>query len=244
MQKGKLPLMGLNQSRLLEEDWLGLSSATGMLLDFDGPVCDLFAGSIPRDAAAGRAVFLRAGVEIPREMSDTNGALILLQWAATHAVGLTPELEAIQEAREFQAIATAQPTPHIRNVILAAKRHGMGVAIVSNNSKSVIQQYLVKQDLAHHIDVIAARERGEAHLLKPSPALLLRARALLGLPTHQCVMLGDTTNDIKAASKAQMPSVGFATKPERAGPLARAGASAVFHDMKSVLSLLQGSATD
>ncbi|MEV4404583.1 HAD-IA family hydrolase [Actinoplanes sp. NPDC049598] len=177
-------------------------------------------------------------------MSDTNGALVLLQWAAIHAVDLTPELEAIQEAREHLAITTARPTPHSRDVILAAKSHGMRVAIVSNNSKNVILRYLLKHDLAPHIDFIAARERGEAHLLKPSPALLLRASETLDIPTQHCVMLGDTTTDITAANRAHMPSVGFATKPERAQPLALAGASTVFHDMKSVVSILHGVAGD
>jgi hypothetical protein len=81
-----------------------LASVEGVLLDFDGPVCTLFANYSPRlTAAAAREELSRRGIALPSGLQQTRGALVLVRWALLNAPDAAPAIEAIQEAGELQA---------------------------------------------------------------------------------------------------------------------------------------------
>ncbi len=73
-------------------------------------------------------------------------------------------------------------------------------AIVTNKSMEYtlsIVQGLHAQDLFHHVE--APRDTME---LKPEPVMLRRALEGLGVDSSEAVMIGDSTNDVRAAQAA------------------------------------------
>lgn len=82
-------------------------------------------------------------------------------------------------------------------------------AIVTNKSLEYtlsIVQGLHAQDLFHHVE--APRDTME---LKPEPVMLQRALEGLGVDPFETVMIGDSTNDVRAAQAAgiQVCAVGY-----------------------------------
>jgi HAD superfamily hydrolase (TIGR01509 family) len=218
---------------------VNLTSVEGVLLDFDGPVCTLFANYPPRlTAAAARAEFSRRGIALPRELQQTSGALVLVRWALLNAPDAAPAIEAIQEAGELRAVHTARPTPGAADAIMAAARRGLKTAIVSNNSPRVVKEHLSRAGLASYIADVTGREAGNASSLKPSPEPVLKAAAAISVPADRCVMIGDSVTDIEAAIRAGSRSIGYArTRPE-ASTLSAAGADAVIASMTTLASAL------
>jgi HAD superfamily hydrolase (TIGR01549 family) len=217
-----------------------LASVEGILLDFDGPVCALFANYSPRlTAAAARAEFSRRGIGLPRGLRETSGALVLVRWALLNAPDAAPAIEAIQEAGELQAVHTARPTPGAADAIVAAAGRGLKMAIVSNNSPRVVKEYISREGLASYIADVTGREAGNVNSLKPSPEPVLKAAVAISVPADRCVMIGDSASDIEAAIRAGSRSIGYAcTRPE-ASALSAAGADAVISSMTTLASALE-----
>ena len=99
------------------------------------------------------------------------------------------------------------------------------------------EAFLDQHDLRDMFDVIVTRET--TWRLKPHPEPIRTAAELLGVPVERCVMVGDTTVDVKSAERAGARAVavrcGFGTPSE----LEQAGADVVMDcipDLTSVLS--------
>ncbi|MCX2730361.1 HAD-IA family hydrolase [Saccharopolyspora sp. NFXS83] len=220
-----------------------ISSAAGLLLDFDGPICELFAGYSPRTTAAAiLAVLNREKVDFPADLHDARGGLALLEWAQFNTPELVPDIEDIQEAAELRALRTARPTPHSLATAVAATEAGLKVAVVSNNSAEVVAEYLTRRGFAEHVHDVVGREPGRAVLMKPNPDPLRRAASALNVPIRRCVMVGDAISDIVAANRAGASSIGYARNDD---PLrfTRAGADVVIRTMSTLSSAISTSVT-
>src|SRR6266540_5315612 len=88
------------------------SDASAVLLDFDGPVCRIFAGYSASDVAAELVDLLRAGgITVPSHVVALTDPLELLRWAGTHGTpSLTVLIEDALSAAEMRAVASAEPT--------------------------------------------------------------------------------------------------------------------------------------
>lgn len=196
-----------------------------LMLDFDGPVCDVYAGGSAAAVASDlRDVLAQAGAgPLPADMLVTEDPLHLVRRIADLAPGLTFIVDDALRAAEVQAMHTASPTPGAAPLLQACERSGVRVAVVSNNSAEAVFAYLDRHDLSsavHHVEGRAADPRR----MKPDPAPLRRTLSALGEPCGAAVLVGDSETDLTAARAAYVRVVGYANKPGKERRLASADA--------------------
>lgn len=211
-----------------------LGSAEGLLLDFDGPICDLFATYRAWDIANELRSFLQKHVPFPEQLPVADDPLELLRWTAHHHPSLTRAVEDLQSESEYAAAESARPTDFAQEV-LQATGGTVGVAIVSNNSAEAIRRYLDLHQI--HVDTVIGRTPAQPHLLKPHPASVLRAAHRLNVSPGECVLVGDSPSDIEAAREAQVASIGYAKRPDRVSELS--DADVVTQTMEDVATALR-----
>jgi len=211
-----------------------------LLLDFDGPVCSIFAG-YPAPVIAGELVSLlrKTDLAVPEMLADEPDPLEVLRWVGAN--GSTAEIVVVEEAlcaAELRAVATAEPTAFGREVIVAARQVGLPVAIVSNNSAGAISGYLATHRLSPHVSAIVGRAFADPGQMKPNPAPILQAARSLGADPSGCVLVGDSLADIEGARAAGVPVIGYANRPHKVARFADAGADCVVTSMGAIADAL------
>jgi phosphoglycolate phosphatase len=204
-----------------------------LLLDFDGPICAIFAGRPARTVVLDLLDVLPAdGTPIPEPVASAKDPFDVLRYAGTISTQLAQRVEAQLRANEIAAARTATATPHATEVITAWRDAGRPVAIVSNNSAAAVETYLSRHGI--DVELVAARTSADAALLKPSPHLITRAIRTLDTTPAACALVGDSLTDITAARHAGVASVGYANKPGKRRTLSDAGADVVIDDMQAL----------
>jgi HAD superfamily hydrolase (TIGR01509 family) len=207
-----------------------------LLLDFDGPVCDIFTG-LPATTVAERLRKLITGqaVQMPEQIVRSPDPIEIFTYSATVSADLAARVEAEMADQELAAVPTARPTPYVHEVVTSCRDSGRGVAVVSNNADRAVRAYLAQHGLDDRIKLVAARTSPDPALLKPSPHLIEQAIAGLGAPRAECVLVGDTTTDMQAARLAGIDSIGYANRPGKHASLAAAGATAVISSLADLV---------
>lgn len=80
------------------------------------------------------------------------------------------------------------------------------IGLVTNKPKTITVELLDKLDIAHYFEVVLGD--GDVANPKPHGEMLLTAAKQLGVDPKDCLMVGDSSNDIQAARNADMPVVG------------------------------------
>jgi HAD superfamily hydrolase (TIGR01662 family) len=190
-----------------------LDQARCLLIDFDGPICDIYAGLTDATVADRlRKVITAQGVSVPARITSSHDPIAVFDYAATVSPGLGELIEAEMTGQEVEAVATARPVPYVHEVVTSARGTGRRIAIVSNNSERAVRAYLAEHGLADRVDLISARTSADPALLKPSPHLLEQAITGLDASPVDCVIIGDSITDIQAARAAGIHSIGYANK--------------------------------
>lgn len=216
-----------------------LRSTQAVLLDFDGPVCSVFAGySAPQIAEELQALVRDVLGEIPAAIADADGPHEVLATSAQFGGDLWRRVEDALQVAEIKAGESATETLGIRSVLDACRASKRPVAIVSNNCEASIRVYLDHAGLGSLIQHIEARDPDYVDRMKPSPFLLDRATAQLGVEPSRSAFVGDQVSDIEAAIAARVRSVGYANKPGKAEDLGTAGADVVISDMRVLPQVL------
>ncbi|MBL6277215.1 HAD family phosphatase [Micromonospora fiedleri] len=217
-----------------------LGEVDALLLDFDGPVCSIFAGyPAPQVAAELVDVLRQHGVDVPPELASEPDPLEVLR--RTGAAGDQDVTRAVEDAlcaAERRAVETAEPTPYGREVIVAARQAGMPVAVVSNNSAGAVSAYLAAQRLAGHVSPVIGRAYADPDRMKPNPAPIVQAARAVGVPSIRCVLVGDSLSDIEGARAAGVRMIAYANRPSKVEPFRSAGADAVITSMGEIASVL------
>jgi HAD superfamily hydrolase (TIGR01509 family) len=84
-------------------------------------------------------------------------------------------------------------------------------AIVSRRRRKIIHEELCKFELYPYIDIIVGRE--DVTQMKPAPNALSLAVERLMVPIDQCLMVGDSPNDVKAGKAAGAKTAVVLTGP-------------------------------
>lgn len=199
-----------------------------ILLDFDGPVCSVFAGyPAPQITDELRALALDEVGELPPAMSAITSPHEFLSASAEVSPELARHIEAALQAAEIKAVESATPTPGVDDFLTACREARRQVAIVSNNTGASVRAYLDRVGLADLVQHIEARDPSDPGLMKPSPHLIERAAQALGVEPDACTLIGDQPTDVQAARAIGAASIGYANKLGKADDLAAAGADAV-----------------
>lgn len=217
-----------------------LADSRALLLDFDGPVCSVFAG-FPAPAVVEQlcVVIADGGLgELPPEIEKSEDPFDVLNYAATLGETEGRFVNAAFAAHEAEAIATAAPTPGAHDFLRRWSATGRPLAIVSNNSSLAVEAYVDLHSLGPYVKHISARSAPDPALLKPSPYLLNNAFAALGITPNDAVMVGDSTTDMDAAQAAGTGTIGYANKPGKATRLTEAGAGYVITYMTELTEAL------
>ena len=215
-----------------------------LLIDFDGPICAVFAGH----PAATVALELH---DIVRERFDGElpPGIAALSFDPLQILGQVDTLgdddltRAVADAcrnAETAAVAAAKPTPGGEDLLRTAHHTGRSVVIVSNNASQAVETYLRDHDLTRYINGVAARFDGmPPRLLKPHPFLIERGLAAVHAQPADAVFIGDSVTDVEAGQAAATPTIGYANKPGKHQRLTEAGADAVINTMPPLVQVLQ-----
>jgi HAD superfamily hydrolase (TIGR01549 family) len=185
-----------------------------LFLDFDGPVCDLFAG-VPASVVADQLCVVLADSghnDLPPDVEKSSDPFDVLNYAAKLGQAEADHVNAAFTAHEVEAIATAAPTPGAHDLIRKWSRTGRRLAIVSNNSRSAVDAYLDLHRLRQQVSFVSARVSADPALLKPSPHLVEAALASLVVRSSEVVFIGDSLSDLIAARDATVTFVGYANR--------------------------------
>lgn len=210
-----------------------------LLLDFDGPVCSIFAG-LPASAVATQLRKLLTGGQLPDEVKHTPDPMEVFTYAATISEDLAARVEAEMTDLEVAAVPTAEPTPYVHDVITACRESGRTIAMVSNNSVRAVNTYLDRHGLRDGVALVVARTSFDPALLKPSPHLIDKAVRDLGADPALSALVGDSLTDIEAAGRARVASIGYANKPGKHQRMSHAHAGAVITSMADLALCLRG----
>ena len=212
-----------------------IRDSAALLMDFDGPVCKLFAG-YPASEIADQ---LRRSLSItgPDVPPGPNPLKVLL-WVSEHRPELLDRAEELLIAGELAAVGSASPTPHAASVFVAAQSRGIPMAVASNNAPEAVLRYLSLHGLTPYVIDVSGRTRGHPERMKPDPDSLLRAASALGIPATACLLVGDAPSDMEAARKAGSRRIGYAKTTDRASALVEAGAQSIVHGMDALEAAL------
>jgi HAD superfamily hydrolase (TIGR01549 family) len=198
-----------------------------LLIDFDGPICSIFA-DLPAPSVADHLRKMIAGqsVQLPEEIERTPDPMEVFAFAGTVSPELAARVEAELTKQEVAAVATAEPTPYIHEVLAACRESGRITAVVSNNSERAVQTYLARHGLDDRTGPVFARTSHDYTLLKPSPHLIQKAVDSVGADPAATALVGDSITDIEGSRQAGIDSIGYANKPGKYDRMIAAGADA------------------
>jgi phosphoglycolate phosphatase-like HAD superfamily hydrolase len=217
-----------------------ISTTRHLLLDFDGPVCSIYAGT-PAPVIAGqlRDTLQAAGFTLPAEAITEDDPLEIFRAVARISDDAAITAQQLLTAFETRAISTAQPAPGSADLIVTACRTGRTVTIVSNNSGAAIAAYLVDHDLTSYIRAIIGRDDHDPDMMKPSPYRVRAAVGILDAEPKDCAFVGDSATDVLAGRLAGVAIIGYATKPAKIDDLTQAGADAVTTELAEISTALR-----
>jgi HAD superfamily hydrolase (TIGR01549 family) len=207
-----------------------LARTRWLLLDFDGPICSIFAG-LPAPQVADQLRKLFTGHQLPEDVQRTGDPLEVFAYAGTVNPDLAARVEAEMADLEVTAAATAKPTPYIHEVLDACRESARIVAVVSNNGVRAVKAYLDRQSLSDNIRLVVARTSHDPALLKPSPHLIEKAVHALDADPAATALVGDSITDIEGAKRTGIDSIGYANKPGKYEHMTQAYAGAVITSM-------------
>ncbi len=158
---------------------------------------------------------------------------------ALDAVGLdAPLLRMWKVLRGLRRAAKEADFPLMSGsrAMLLALRGRYRLAIVTTRGREEAEAFLAQHDLGELFDLLITRE--DTWRLKPHPKPIERAAERLGVPPERCLMVGDTTVDVRSARRAGARAVavlcGFGERDE----LEQAGADVILDHVSDLSSCL------
>lgn len=149
-----------------------------------------------------------------------------------------------QAKQRFRVSFSAQTLPDARHLIHAGvpqllehlRSNGVGVAIVTSKITPSALELLLAAGIREAFDTVVGHEQVQAGKPHPDPALLAAAR--LDVAPASCVVIGDSTDDIRMGAAAGMRTIGVAWGVSEASTLTEAGADLVTSELESLAAEL------
>jgi phosphoglycolate phosphatase len=154
-------------------------------------------------------------------------------------LGLDDNLFTIGDTlRRWRGLHPRRNLPLINGVseVLPILSHHYRLGIVTTRGHRDADAFLSQHHLGDWFQVVVARE--STRRLKPHPAPIRLAAERLAIPPHRCLMVGDTTPDIKSARAAGAWAVATLSGFGERNELERAGAHAVVESVTQLREVL------
>jgi phosphoglycolate phosphatase len=145
-----------------------------------------------------------------------NGAETLVKRALSGSTQISSHIDELEFKKaldiflKFYAKNLAVETityPHVLSTLTQLKKHGYKLVIVTNKPfdfvEPILKELTLKEYFEFHLVGDSLKEK------KPNPAPLLYVCEKLNVTPSECVMVGDSKNDILAAKACNMQSIGL-----------------------------------
>jgi HAD superfamily hydrolase (TIGR01509 family) len=120
--------------------------------------------------------------------------------------------------------------------MLSAVRERYKLAVVTTRGRGDAEAFLNRYTLSPLFETLVTSE--STWRLKPHPAPVRHAAGQLAVPVERCVMVGDTTVDVRSGRRAGAQAVGVLCGFGERKELERAGAHAILEHTAQIASLL------
>jgi phosphoglycolate phosphatase len=192
----------------------------GMLFDLDGTLVN----SATDICAAVNHVLPKIGLPDLREEAVQrmigDGLPKLAERALAAAGGDMSRLaQFTKDVNDYYQVHAADHTSCFPGVFETVKHlhdHGMRLGVVTNKPIAATRTILNSLGLLYFIDVVIGGD--SLPVRKPDPAPVIEAIRLLGIPSENVIMVGDSAHDIDAASGAGIKSVAVTYGYHRSPP--------------------------
>lgn len=144
-------------------------------------------------------------------------------------------VRAAHDALYLASIQSVSTLPGARELIEELKRRGNPVVLASSAKAQEADHYLDLLDARELVDAWTTSE--DVEQTKPEPDLVHAALAKLGC--EEGVMVGDTPWDVRAAAKADVPTIAVLTGGFSTEELREAGAHDVFESIEDLCAALE-----
>lgn len=121
------------------------------------------------------------------------------------------------------------------DTLRALKAEGWLLGMATGNSRRGVTRTVAKHGWEDLFDVTFCADDGPS---KPHPHMLQRNLDALGVATHEAVMIGDASHDMKMARSAQVWAIGVSWGFHTVEELQLAGAHHIVHDFTELKALL------
>jgi len=185
-------------------------SVRAVLFDLDGTLVD----SAPDLTLAANKMLSALGypqvncTQVKGWVGDGVRSLVLR--ALTAILGDVPAESLIEQSyvlfQRYYAESVYQDStlyPGVHETLQTLKASGLALACVTNKPSRFTKPVLEKSGLTGFFGAVVSGD--DLSLKKPDPAPLEFAAEQLGVPLTACVLVGDSTNDIRAAGAAGIP---------------------------------------
>lgn len=204
----------------------------GTLMDTDDQAVDKLAHQLrrlrwPHPHLAARRLIMAS--ETPGNLLMTTLDVLRLDAALTTITDRFRRWRGLHTPPDFRIIAGVRE-------MLTTLNGRYRLAVVTTRGRSEAEMFLEQHELSALFELLVTRE--STWRLKPHPAPIQHAARELGVPADRCVMVGDTTVDVKSARRAGAWAVavlcGFGEREE----LQRASAHVILEHTSQLTSLL------
>ncbi len=122
------------------------------------------------------------------------------------------------------------------DTLRALKAEGWLLGMATGNSRRGVTRTVAKHGWGDLFDVTFCADDGPS---KPHPQMLQRNLDALGVATHEAVMIGDASHDMKMARNAGVRAIGVSWGFHTVEELQAAGAHDIVHDFTELKTLLE-----
>lgn len=182
-----------------------------VVLDMDGVIID----SEPLHKQVEQEMLKKLGVNLPHEehvkfagVGKEMWTILKEQFGYNREVNET-ELHKEKRTRYLTQLRSKPivPIDGIVDIVNIAKKAGLKIAVASSSSLENIE--LVTKSIGIFDDLDLSVSGDDLPRTKPHPDIFLRTSELLNINAHECLVIEDSTNGIKAAKEAGMFCIAF-----------------------------------
>ena len=171
-----------------------------------------------------------------------NGAKVLIRRVLTGDMDSIPSDAAMDEAfavfmRHYavQGIKLTRLYPGAEDVLKKLRQQPVRIGLVTNKPKVITVELIKKLNIEHYFDVVLGG--GDVANPKPHGEMLITAAEKLGVAVKDCLMVGDSSNDVQAARNADIPVVAVRGGYNHGEPIDLSKPDGVFDSLAEIFEL-------